>query len=194
MVVIRRHYVLVIWSSASAKRNRTLLPSKHSPFLVSPFRRTVHNECRENISDPEQLTFWQTTHNGSPNASSHSPGPRGRLTSPSDERELPPSKAVPFPLSRHRIMTSSILVLHSGLSETSNTRSSFTQSLNCCNQSHGSDQSSKMTIKVFGIDSGVRSDRKSGVKVGEESANKYMDNRAMVSLLCQLGEGGLGCQ
>lgn len=34
----------------------------------------------------------------------------------------------------------------------------------------------------------MRSDRKSGVKVGDESANKYKDSRAMVSLMCQLGE------
>ena len=49
-----------------------------------------------------------------------------------------------------------------------------------------------MTIKVFGIDSGVRSERKSGVKVGEESANMYKDRRAIVSFLCQSSKADPG--
>lgn len=40
-------------------------------------------------------------------------------------------------------------------------------------------------MRVFGIVSGVRSERKSGVKVGDESASKYKDRRASMSVLCQ---------
>lgn len=152
------------------------------PSLETQFDRTL--ECISRDSDVEfrGITFWQTTHNGSPNASSHSPGPKGKLTSPSAELLFPPSNALlPRPRSRQLIITSSIFSLQSVSRETSRVRRSLIQPLNSLNQNQGCDQSSNITMSVLDIVSGVRRGCNRGVKESEGSARRYMERRARVS-------------
>lgn len=145
------------------------------PSLKIPCGRTryrISNDSTRHIQG--YCTFWQTTHSGSPKASSHSPGPRGRLTSPSVVLLVPPPSSAfpPRPRSRQLIITSSIFSLQSSSSETSSVRSNLIQSRNSLSQNHGCDQSRRTTIRVFGIVWGVRRGCKRGVKEGDGSARR----------------------
>lgn len=146
--------------------------STHVLSRALPFDQTVHL-LETGLSQPSQnghvLTFWHTTHNGRPSALSHSPGPNGRLTSPSLD-DSPPDE--PLPRSLQRSITSSILSLHPGLRDCNRTRNKLTQSLSWRSHSHGWAQSSRITMRVLGIVSGVRSDCNRGVNAGDESASR----------------------
>jgi hypothetical protein len=132
---------------------------------------------------PGLLTFWQTTHSGSPSASSHSPGPKGKLTSLSVVLLTPPPSRLfpPRPRSRQPIMTSSIFSLQSASSETRRVLSSRIQSRNCLSQNHGCDQSRSTTMSVLGIVCGVKRGWRRGVKDGEGSVRRYTERRASMS-------------
>ena len=62
---------------------------------------------------------------------------------------------------------------------------STTQSRVCRTHFHGSDQSSKNTMRVSGIDVGVKRGLSNGANAGEGSERKYIDNRARISDLIQ---------
>lgn len=118
----------------------------------------------------DQLTFWQTTQSGSPNGSSHSPGPSGSDKSPSEAvvATVPSKfKDPPRPLSFHWLMTSSIVALVSSETPDSTVRNSSIHSRSCRTHDHGSDQSSSTTSTVFGTDCGVRIGLIKGAKEGE---------------------------
>jgi hypothetical protein len=136
------------------------------------------------------LTFWQTTHRGRPSASSHSPGPKGKLTSLSTVLLTPPPSRLfpPRPLSRQPIMTSSIFSLQSSSSETRRVLSSRIQSRNCRSQNHGCDQSRSTTMRVLGMVWGVKRGCSNGVKDGEGSARRYRESRARISFSVSIAQ------
>lgn len=130
------------------------------------------------------LTFWQTTHNGKPSASSHSPGPRGSVTSPSVAvAEAVPSRFVPPPRPRSRqfIMTSSIVSLHSSLRDTRTVRRRRIHCRSWRIHFHGCDQSRRTTMRVFGMDCGVRSGWRRELNAGDGLVRVYREMRARMS-------------
>jgi len=167
----------------TATRSQTHPLSMPVPFRVSRFYQTKSGVSKNFFSWNIPLTFWQTRHSGRPRASSHSPGPNGKLTSPSAATLVTtPSKPFPpRPLSRQLIITSSILALQSSSRETSKVRRSLIQFRNSLNQNHGVDQSSRTTMSVLGIVWGVKSGFKRGVNDGEGSARRYIERRASIS-------------
>ena len=124
------------------------------------------------------------THRGSPSPSSHSLGPRGNAVSPSPETAPVPSRLMelPFrPRSRHEIMTSSIAVMQLTSRDCRMSRSMRIHSCSWRSQTWGCDQSSRTTISVFGMVSGVRSGLMREVKAGDGVERRYSDMRARVS-------------
>ena len=122
----------------------------------------------------EKLTPWQTTQRGNPNGSSHSPWLKGNVTLLSlPEPETPESYAdVPLLRCCHSFMTSSIFSVDSSSSVDTTLWRSTTQSRVCRTQFQGSDQSSRNTIRLSGIDFGVKRGFSSGANAGEGSQRK----------------------
>lgn len=109
--------------------------------------------CRKPLVD--QRTPWQTTHMGIPSPSSHSPGPNGIVTGPAELVNpcAPPElESMPRFRSLHSVRFSSMTIFVSSSSDISTCRRRRTHSRSRRIHVHGSDQSSKITTSVSGID------------------------------------------
>lgn len=129
------------------------------------------------------LTPWQTTQRGSPSGSSHSPSLRGNITLLSFAVPDPPISLAIVPRFRccHSFVTCSMVSSSALPREEVTARNSLIQSRSCLTQCHGSDQSSKMTRRVSGINGEVKRVFSKGAKEGVDSDRRWIDSRASMS-------------